>query len=135
MSQLFDQTLLASRNHKDFIELKRSIALHMFEQIARNSPFFHTMLIRKGLPYFIDQMRSFIMNYIMDSLTDTEKNNLPVPVEILSSHMASSYIGVIQWWLEHDMPETPAFMADQMTLLLTKGPFLMLTEAGMHKDK
>jgi hypothetical protein len=42
-----------------------------------------------------------------------------VPLEIVANSLSWSLLGVLIWWLEHDMPHSPEFMAEQFRLLMT----------------
>lgn len=41
---------------------------------------------------------------------NTPQEDSPVPPEIAAYHWISATINMIQWWLEHDMPYSPAHM-------------------------
>jgi hypothetical protein len=41
---------------------------------------------------------------------NTPLEDSPVPPEIAAHHWISATINMIQWWLEHDMPYSPAHM-------------------------
>jgi hypothetical protein len=42
-----------------------------------------------------------------------------VPLEIVANSLSWSLLGVLIWWLEHDMPHPPDYMAKQFQLLIT----------------
>ena len=44
-----------------------------------------------------------------------------VPFEIVTNFLGSAYMGVILWWLEHDMPYSAEFMATQLLYLTVIG--------------
>jgi hypothetical protein len=56
------------------------------------------------------------MEHIIDIATDEVLNqNIPlegsaVPSEVAAYHLVNSSIGLLQWWLEHDMPYPPERM-------------------------
>lgn len=43
-----------------------------------------------------------------------------IPVDIAAHHCAVSLIGLIDWWLEHDMPYTPERMAEIYYQIIVK---------------
>ncbi|HZU70657.1 MAG TPA: TetR/AcrR family transcriptional regulator [Ktedonobacteraceae bacterium] len=57
-----------------------------------------------------------LMEHIIDIATDEVLNqNIPlegsaVPSEVAAYHLVNSSIGLLQWWLEHDMPYPPERM-------------------------
>ncbi|EEL31376.1 TetR-like C-terminal domain-containing protein [Bacillus toyonensis] len=61
-----------------------------------------------------------------------DANALPVSKEVIASYIASAYVGVIQWWLENDMPYSPVSMADQIIEFNSKGAIYLINS---HKSK
>ncbi|HDR6289190.1 TPA: TetR/AcrR family transcriptional regulator [Bacillus cereus] len=126
LTQLFGDALKISSEDKSIDELQRYIALHVFEHISQYNEFFRIMLIEKGIPKFMTQMKNFIFTFYKDKFSKARYNTLPVPKEVIASYIASAYIGVIKWWLENDMPYSPEVMANQMIQLNSKGPIHLI---------
>jgi hypothetical protein len=38
------------------------------------------------------------------------RSGSPVPAEVAANHLVASSVALVQWWLEHEMPYTPAQM-------------------------
>ena len=45
----------------------------------------------------------------------------PIPVEVISGYLASSLLGFLHWWLENNMPYSPAEMAEMYRGLFFQG--------------
>ena len=42
-----------------------------------------------------------------------------MPLEIVANSLSWSLLGVLIWWLDHDLPQSPEYMAEQFRLLIT----------------
>ncbi|MGB8000436.1 MAG: TetR/AcrR family transcriptional regulator C-terminal domain-containing protein [Anaerobacillus sp.] len=122
LHQLFGEALTIPPGNLPIDELQRYIAEHIFSSIAEYDKFFHVMLIKKGMPNFLDQMREFFFDFYDNRIAKGRFDLLPLPSEVIASYIASAYTGMISWWLENDMPYTPEEMAEQMIQLNQKGP-------------
>ncbi|MFK3960153.1 TetR/AcrR family transcriptional regulator [Guptibacillus hwajinpoensis] len=122
LHQLFGEALTIPPGNLPIDELQRYIAVHIFSSISEYDKFFHVMLIKKGMPNFLDQMRDFFFDFYDNRIAKGRFDPLPLPSEVIASYIASAYTGMISWWLENDMPYTPEEMAEQMIQLNQKGP-------------
>ncbi|SIS04054.1 transcriptional regulator, TetR family [Peribacillus simplex] len=113
---------------KDVDELQKYVASHIFEHVARHKKFFQVMLLGKGIPNFIQYFKGFLFEFYVHAISEAklEENKLPVPKEMVVSYISASYIGVIIWWLEGDMVDTPSFMTKQMIHINKQGPIQLL---------
>ena len=59
--------------------------------------------------YFKEYLDEFVMRYILVGLDYT---NCPIPQDFLQNHLSSSFVSMVQWWIEDDMKETPEEMAE-----------------------
>jgi hypothetical protein len=47
----------------------------------------------------------------------------PIPLEMVAEYAAGSIIGLINWWLENDLPISPEKFAHQTLLLTANGTY------------
>jgi hypothetical protein len=47
----------------------------------------------------------------------------PLPIEMVLHYIASAYVGLMDWWLEHDMPYDPDEIAKMIVQLYNMSPF------------
>ena len=92
-----------------------------FEHVAQHAQFYRVMLSAEGVASFIAAVRDYMAEITMKQLkalqTDPEQSR--VPLEIVANSLSWSLLGVLIWWLEHNMPHSPEFMAEQFQLLIT----------------
>jgi AcrR family transcriptional regulator len=96
----------------------------VFEHFADHADFYRSLLGSQGVLAFTIRIRDYI--------ADVGRKWLDVPgpgsdsmvhKEIAINYLASAYLGVITWWLEHNMPYTSEEMAMHL---------MHLTAAGLH---
>jgi AcrR family transcriptional regulator len=95
--------------------------VQVFQHVARHARFFQVMMGAEGVPSFIagvrDYMAEITLNWLNVLQPDPEKSI--VPLEIVANSLSWSLLGVLIWWLEHDMPHPPEYMAEQFRVLIT----------------
>ncbi len=92
-----------------------------FEHVARHARFYRVMMSAEGVPSFIADVRDYIAEITLrwlKALQPDPKQSM-VPLEIVANSLSWSLLGVLIWWLEHDMPHSPEYMAEQFRLLIT----------------
>lgn len=100
--------------------------IRLFEIIMDDSKFYKIMLAEEKVPYFAEAMENIIRDMIVEGTTYMIKDKIDyrVPAEISISYFVSAYFGMIIWWLKQDMPYTAKYMATQLTILSTVGPYM-----------
>lgn len=93
----------------------------VFEHVAQHAPFYRVMMGAEGVPSFIAGVRDYIAEITRQWLTMLQPapEKSLVPLDIVANSLSWSLLGVLLWWLEHDMPHPPEFMAEQFRLLMT----------------
>jgi AcrR family transcriptional regulator len=128
LKELFGEASKFYSVSKNVDELQKYVASHIFEHIARHKKIFQVMLIGKGIPNFIHYLKEFLFEFYDHAISEANlvENELPVAKEMVVSYISAAYIGVISWWLENDMLESPSSMAQQMIQINTQGPIQLL---------
>ncbi|NIM93916.1 MAG: TetR family transcriptional regulator [Anaerolineales bacterium] len=96
-----------------------------FEHFVENEEFYRVMLGEKGVTEFIHRLQ----DHVYETTALRLKTVLgsfptgPVPIEMVLHFIASAYVGLIQWWLENDMPYDPEEMASFIVDLYSVSPF------------
>jgi AcrR family transcriptional regulator len=91
-----------------------------FEHVAQHAHFYRVMLSAEGVPAFSAGVRDHIAAITLRWLNALQPHprQSRVPLEIVASSLSWSLLGVLIWWLEHDMPHPPDYMAEQFRLLI-----------------
>jgi len=83
---------------------------------AAENPDLYKVILQSGARHGARRLRE-IMNQavgqIMDGIAQREARtiNPQVPMPVLSNYLVGSWIGIMTWWLEEDMPYSPEEMA------------------------
>jgi AcrR family transcriptional regulator len=93
----------------------------VFEHVAQHAQFYRVMLSAEGVPAFSAGVRDYMAEITLRWLTALQPHPRQgrVPLEIVASSLSWSLLGVLIWWLEHDRPHPPDYMAEQFQLLIT----------------
>ncbi|MEL6524477.1 MAG: TetR/AcrR family transcriptional regulator [Chloroflexota bacterium] len=95
-----------------------------FEHVQDYSDFYSIMLSEHGSAAFLTQVRGYLAEAIMG---DMFKVFAPMEVEAKLPHnmmayaVAGAQIGVIKWWLDNGMEQSPKEVAFMLEQLLKKG--------------
>ncbi len=93
----------------------------VFEHVAQHAHFYRVMLSAEGVPAFSAGVRDYMAEVTLRWLLGLQPHlhQVRVPLEIVANSLSWSLLGVLIWWLEHDMPHSPEYMAEQFRLLIT----------------
>lgn len=91
------------------------------EHIAEHAKFYKIVLGSKQVPIFRERLLTFFTDLIVKRLEKRGSasiiDEVGVKKDILIWYDSSALIGTISAWLQNDMPYTPSFMANQLSLL------------------
>ena len=94
----------------------------IFQYVAENAELYRALLADNGVGYVAQQIIDYIAAVdeaqMRQALTETE---LPIPLELLSRHIAGSFFANIAWWVTNDMPYPPRYMAEMVHQLCLQG--------------
>lgn len=102
--------------------------IDLFNYILENSSFMKVMLGPKGDPSFQVKMKEVLRKSMLVNMEEKlNKGQMRVPPGCLLAYVSSAYLGVIQYWLESGMKESPRKMALALLEITFLGP---LTVSG-----
>lgn len=93
----------------------------ILENIQGNVPFYKALLLEENRIYgFQSKMEEIIKNTVEDGLGNTP---LKISKELLLQYIASTFMGIVVWWVKNDFSYTPEELASQFGKILTQGHF------------
>jgi len=97
----------------------------VYQYIADNARFYRIILGENGIPFLIDRFRKYLVETAVQrfQMLTPAQNQAPLALEMVAEYAAGSIIGLINWWLENDMPIPPAEFAQQTLLLTAHGVY------------
>lgn len=90
------------------------------EYFESNYSFFSMMLASKGAPYFRNRFLEFLIEEFKDEVDNTKGKNKGLNKDLVVQFLASSYVGVIEWWFTNERPVTHQVLAEQLGALLER---------------
>ena len=101
----------------------------ILEKIQNNIPFYKALLLDENRIYgFQSKMEEIIKKTVSDGLDNTQ---LKISKELLLQYIASTFMGIVIWWVKNDLSYTPKELASQFGKILTHGH---LKAAGISID-
>jgi AcrR family transcriptional regulator len=88
----------------------KDLSLFFFRHAAMHRGLFKAMIGEKGGKIIQDHALKFLTQFIRDHIAAQIPQQKSLPVDILAYFIASSYLALLTWWLDHDLPYT----AEQM---------------------
>lgn len=82
----------------------------IFEYISQNSDLFRILLKSQSVTRIRRSVIQNIARMYHDSCSFLQRPNNRIPANMASSHMATSLLALIEWWLENKMSPPPAQM-------------------------
>jgi AcrR family transcriptional regulator len=91
----------------------------VFDYFEANSPFFSTLLANRSSSLFRERLMKFVSAELRKKLDASDRQS-DIDHELNAQFMASSFVGIVEWWIQRQMPHPPQYMAEQLFLLLMK---------------
>jgi len=127
------QPVMTGERRRVSLEVLQSSVCAEFEHLAEHAAFYRVMLGECGTAKFIHRMQDHIYRTTVRQFGEAagDQPAAAMPLEPVLRFMASSYIGMMQWWLEHELPYPPKQMAAMLVALYTNNAFQVL---GIEAD-
>lgn len=144
MDDIFEELVSQSRPpHAETGDLDYGALAANFEamltHVAENADFYRVMLGKDGANAFVSRLREVLRTVAAQRWQMIAANAVPpaMPPEMILDFIASAYIGVIAWWVEHDCLGNPAEVAAHLLTLTVQGPYQAfgLTYAAVNATK
>jgi AcrR family transcriptional regulator len=82
----------------------------LFEHIRHHAKFYRIMLGKNGDPAFAEKIRRYVEQRMLPWIPEAQRDTTLGALYL--SFISSGSIGVVLWWLEHDLPFTAEEMAE-----------------------
>lgn len=95
-----------------------------FEHIAHHAAFYRAILGEQGSPAFVSRLSDFVADVVRERMLSqmtTPGKDPRLPLDFMTHYLVGAYVGVATWWLNKDMPYSPAQMAQMINDLADKG--------------
>jgi AcrR family transcriptional regulator len=93
--------------------------LPVFVYFEENFMFFSTLLSNRRTSVFRERLLQFVSINVKKKL-DMLDLHPEIDNELNAQFMASAFVGIVEWWVQHKMPHPPQFMAEQLWRLFER---------------
>ncbi|MCW3790064.1 TetR/AcrR family transcriptional regulator [Paenibacillus sp. LS1] len=101
------------------VDLIQSSFLPVIRYFEEHHRFYASMLSNKGIPAFREQMLELVTTHIRINI-NMDGDNSHYNQEFITQFMASAFVGIIEWWIMNDMPQSSEDVAEQLWGLLKR---------------
>jgi AcrR family transcriptional regulator len=91
----------------------------LFEHAHRNQRVYRALCGRRGGEVVLRHLHGMISELLRDPL---RAHDPTIPVELAVEFHASATLGLLRWWIDHDFPHDPAWLAANYRALALPGP-------------
>lgn len=115
--------IVSPRDDRLSVEGTRNAIIHDFEHFAENFDFYQAMLGRHGVWGFFFQLQEYLYAITARRLEAAlgELPAGPIPTDFVLNYIAAAYLGMIRWWIKHEMPYSPEEMASRLVWIYNSG--------------
>ena len=107
---IFDTEFNINHEHRHIFtcDSSGSVFLHLFQHLQKNDQNILTLLSCQNNALFLRYFRSGLAALIEQNLSLFEPKKSPqVPDAFWKNHILSTFMGTLEWWLDHGMQESP----------------------------
>ncbi len=95
----------------DPVQAGRDLSLFFFRHAGSHRGLFRAMIGEQGSKRIIEHTQAYLTRLIRTTLAARlGERQKDVPLDLLAYFIASSYLSLLTWWLDHDLPYTPEQM-------------------------
>jgi AcrR family transcriptional regulator len=113
---------------KDPAQAGKDLSLFFFRHAGSHGALYKAMIGQQGGRIILDnalkKLTGFLREHLQTQLSSREKS---FPVEVLAHYLASTFLALLTWWLDHDQPYTAEQMDSLFQQLVSPGIRELLT--------
>jgi AcrR family transcriptional regulator len=120
IGQLSQMLIERIQEERPASELLLSATTLAFQNVKQNSGLYTVILRGEGTHEVMRGLRRIIIQAVSELVQGIAAHQntalkFQVPVEVFLASLSGSWIGLLTWWLENDMPYSPEEMAEMFT--------------------
>ena len=99
------------------------LSLMMFLHAQSQHELYRALAGKQGGSIVLAHLQKYLYLLLSDHLKPhlANQKDAPVPLEILTQYLVSSFLSLLVWWLDHDMPYSAERMNDMFRQLTQPG--------------
>ncbi|MBI4673810.1 MAG: TetR/AcrR family transcriptional regulator [Chloroflexi bacterium] len=95
----------------------------LFQHASANQRYYKAMLGKRSGDMLLKHVREYLLDHVrknLKALARSEKK-LGVPLDVQAEFVVSSFLALLTWWLDRDMPYSPEQMVQMLEHLVMPG--------------
>lgn len=97
--------------------------IQIFEYLQEEAAFMKVILGPNGDPSFQEKIRQVFVNNIHENILPAfDVDTIRVPIALFTTYISSAHLGVIQYWLNTGMKESPEEITSILFNIMMNGP-------------
>lgn len=105
-------------------EERMPIITEILQLMKDEAPFLKLILGPNGDPLFQEKMRQIFVQTIEQYIfNELDESQFKFPFELIITYISNAHLGVLTYWLQHDMQQSPEEIANMFMEIMLKGPF------------
>jgi len=125
----------ALENHRSSVSAGNGfiddVPLDVLRHVGEQSQLFKALLGRRTGNMLLAHVQEHLASYAQEVMEVRLKGKKPVvPIEVTAQFTTGSFLALIGWWLENDMPYSAEEMSAMLGLLVAPGVHAALGESG-----
>ncbi|QPQ31288.1 TetR/AcrR family transcriptional regulator [Lysinibacillus sp. JNUCC 51] len=121
---ILDATTNLDLDINQFKQERLPVMIQILQVFYEEADFLKLILGPNGDPYFHEKMRQFFVRYFNAYLGNrTDKSKWKFPIELTLAYNSNAILGVITYWLQHEMQQSPEEIATMLIETILKGTF------------
>ncbi len=105
-----------------------SLSLMMFQHAQSQHRLYKALAGKQGGNVMLAHIHKYLAAIIREHLKSTGKKKGLVPPEVLAHYLVSSFMALLTWWLDHDLPYPAERMNDMYRQLTEPGVMAVIGE-------
>ncbi len=90
----------------------------LFAYIRRHAPLFRVLLLDDSAPFVLSPVIAETRHQVENTLSILQGGRFPIP--LVANHLVTATFGLMRWYLENDLPETPQRMGEIFAELIVQ---------------
>jgi AcrR family transcriptional regulator len=116
---------------RDPVEMGKDLSLFFFRHAGSHRDLFKAMIGEQGGKVIMEHTQKYLTNLLRDHIaTQLTGRNKETQADLLSHYISSSYLSLLTWWLNHNLPYSAEEMDSLYQKLVIPGIRDMLAERG-----
>lgn len=121
---ILDRATNMQLNVHQLKEERLPMLIQLLQVMHDEAAFLKLILGPNGDPFFQEKIRQlFVKTFKEYIINEIDESRFKYPFELIITYISNAHLGVLTYWLQHDMQQSPEEIANMFIEIMLKGPF------------